>query len=318
MFKKKKILTETDKMRVKRGIYVLSIILILVVLPLASAGFFSDVWGRITGEASFDTTTVNITIGNSAPTIPFVQIIPSQTPSDGGTRSINFSFNASDADTAANINTSSARAQFNYTGETTRTNTSCIPMYSTGNIVNFSCVIGMLYYDINDDWSINVSVKDNSGDYAENVSETFTYQVLTAMAMAPTALGWTGVGVGSTDVGSNTDPIVINNTGNDEVLDINITAYNLEGNDTAQYIYANNFTVENITEGCSALASTLSNTTETNVTSLYLYRGDNSLNYWNATSGQEETFFCLKGVPNDLTSQEYSSLAYGPWTIEVV
>jgi hypothetical protein len=308
-------------MRVKRGIYVISIILILIVLPLASAGFFSDFWGRITGQAASDTTTVNITIGNSAPTIPFVEQISDQNPVEGQTRFFNFTFNVSDTDGFSNIDTSSARAQFNYTGDPTRSNTSCVDLYSTGNIVNFTCSIGMLYFDKNDVWGVNVSVKDNSGVYAENISNTFTYQILTSMVMSPTALGWGSVGLSDTDTGSNTDPITVNNTGNDEVLDINITSYNLQGNDTTtEYIFANNFTVENITEGCGAtFASTLSNTSETNVTSLYLFRGNNSLpNFNNATSGQEQAFFCLKGVPQDISSQEYSSLAYGPWTIEIV
>jgi hypothetical protein len=262
--------------------------------------------------------TIEITSAANLPTIGFVEAIPATNPSDGGTRFINFTFNATDTDGASNINTSSARAQFNYTGEPTRSNTSCVALYSSGNDVNFSCSIGMLYYDINDDWSINVSVKDNSDNYAENVSEVFTYNLLTAMSMSPTAMNWGTINLPDTDTGSNNDPIVINNTGNDNGLDINVTAYNLQGNETTtQYIFANNFTVENITQGCSALATTLSNVSAVNITSLYLYRGDNSLNFWNATSGQEQAFFCLKGVPQDISSQEYSSLAYGAWEIRI-
>ncbi|KKL21743.1 hypothetical protein LCGC14_2442410, partial [marine sediment metagenome] len=60
------------------------------------------------------------------------------------------------------------------------------------------------------------------------------------------------------------------------------------------------------------------NATSTNVTSAILQRGNNTLNYNNATSGQEQIFFCLKGVPQDISSQEYSSIQYGAWTIRIL
>ncbi|GAJ19668.1 unnamed protein product, partial [marine sediment metagenome] len=90
--------------------------------------------------------------------------------------------------------------------------------------------------------------------------------------------------------GSNNDPIIINNTGNDKNLNINITAYDLQGEEfTTQYIYAANFTIENKSQGCTG--TTMSNATSINVTSAILERGNNSLNHNNATSGQEQLFF---------------------------
>ena len=60
------------------------------------------------------------------------------------------------------------------------------------------------------------------------------------------------------------------------------------------------------------------NNTATNITSASLFKGNNTWNYNNLTSGQETLFFCLKGVPQDISSQSYSSTGYGSWTIEIV
>ncbi|MBU2562491.1 MAG: hypothetical protein KKF68_02415, partial [Nanoarchaeota archaeon] len=58
--------------------------------------------------------------------------------------------------------------------------------------------------------------------------------------------------------------------------------------------------------------------TSLNVTSAILQRGNNSLDYNNATSGQEQLFFCVTGVNSDLSAQSYSSVALGAWTIEII
>ena len=58
--------------------------------------------------------------------------------------------------------------------------------------------------------------------------------------------------------------------------------------------------------------------TSYNIISAVLFRGNHSLNHNNATSGQEQLHFCLKGIPVDIGSQSYSSAAIGAWTIEIV
>lgn len=174
----------------------------------------------------------------------------------------------------------------------------------------------MWYFDKNGAWTINATIQDINSAYGENSTTTFTYNSLTAMVMAPTSLTWPAIGVAATNTGSNNDPITVNNSGNAPSLSINVTALNLRGETTTtQFIYAANFTVDNITEGCSGTA--MANATSTNVTNANLGRGNNSLNYNNQTSGQEQIFFCLKGVLPSLSSQSYSSAAYGPWTVAV-
>ncbi|MEM3075127.1 MAG: hypothetical protein QW727_04275, partial [Candidatus Pacearchaeota archaeon] len=215
------------------------------------------------------------------------------------------------------INVSSARAYFQRSGQPTRSNLSCVNLTTSGNEINFSCSIDMWYFDQAGSWTINVTIKDINNAQGENSSTTFTFNTLTAMVMSPTSLTWPTITPTNTDIGSNNDPITINNTGNAEPLSINITAYNLRGETLiTKFIFANNFTVQNSSEGCSG--TIMQNATSINVTSARLFRGNNSLNYNNETSGQEQIFFCLKGVPQDATAQSYSTAGSAAWEIKVL
>ena len=311
----------------KRGIkkIVFLGLIVLLIVPLISAGVLSDFWsdvkekiGEITGYVQFGEASVNITVGNNPPTIDWVESISDIGPADDTIRSITFNFTATDPDGYTNINVSTAESRFQLTDEATRSNLSCVNWSQSGNNVNFTCTIDMWYFDKADTgWKINVTIKDINNAYYENSSTNFSYTKFTGMKISPTSLGWTGVVLTSANLGSSNDPIVINNTGNDEPININVTAKNLQGEETTdEYIYANNFTVENASQGCDG--TTMSNATSINITSAILYRGNHSLNYKNATSGQEETFYCLEGVPQDISPQSYSSAAYGAWTITVI
>ena len=305
----------------RKGVYIFLVTLtaIIILATLVSAGLFDWIKKpRITGEATTANTALNITVGNTVPTITVVNAIAAQDPTIGATTSITFNFTATDTDGASNINLSTAQAFFNKTGESTRSNSSCInTSIGVGNNINFTCTINMQYFDLNGAWTINTTIKDNSAAYAENSSTTFTYNLLTAMVMAPTSLSWQQLATTDTNVGSNNDPIVVNNSGNDIDLNVNVTSYNLRGETTlTEFIYANNFTIENASQGCSGTA--MVNASSINITSALLQRGNNSINYANATSGQEEVFFCLKGLPGGISQQSYSSSAYGSWIVAVI
>jgi len=260
------------------------------------------------------------TSANNPPTIDWVESIDPQTPIDDTIKSITFNFTATDQEGASDINVSTAQARFQLAGEPTRSNLSCVNWSQSGNNVNFTCTIDMWYFDKADtEWIINVTIKDNSGDSGENSSTEFQYNTLTAMKISPTSLEWDEINLTDTDTGSNNDPILINNTGNEELLNINVTAFDLQGEEyTSYYIYAANFTVENASQGCSGSATAMANATSINITSAILYRGNHSLNYKNATSGQEELFFCLKEIPSENPAQSYSSSAFGAWEIRIL
>ena len=248
------------------------------------------------------------------PTIPWVQSLNPQNPTEDSITSVTFNFTITDENGFEDINISSVNASFIRAGEPTRINESCINYSQFGNDMNFTCTIDMSYFDENGDWTINVSIQDNEGEYAENSSTIFTYNILSAMKMSPTSLGWPEISLTSTDIGSTDNPIVINNTGNNPNLNINVTAYDLRGEDKTEYfIYANNFSVGVESEGCSGI--TMSNATSLNITTALLTRGNHSIN---DGTGQEQLYFCLKGVPSGITSQSYSSSAYGAWEIRIL
>ena len=305
--------------KMKRGGTIMFLVMLsfLLIVPLASANIFTDFWGKITGYDTQGTTSVNITVGNAAPTVPFVYGNASYFPTEDTTTSITFNFTADDDDGAGNLNDSTAAAYFQRTGETTRSNTSCVQIgAAVSNSKNYTCTIDMWYFDEAATWTINATIQDINDAVGENSTTTFTYQLLTAMVLNPGALTWPSISLTTTDEGSNNDPVRLNNTGNDENLTINSTAFNLRGEtEITEFIFANNFTIGNATEGCTGFVTTQSNATSLAVNGTELDRGNHSVN--DGTTGQEDLFFCLKGVP-DISAQSYSSSAYGSWTVDII
>ncbi len=299
----------------KSFFWVYALIIILTASQLASAGF-GDWFGKITGGATSDTTSVSVTIANNAPTIAFVSSISAVTPTESQTKTFTFTFNATDTDGVANLNNSAAIGSISKAGETTRSNSSCVAVTDDGaNERKYNCTIGLEYWDGSGSWNVNATISDINGATVSNTSTTLTYNSLLAMVMSPTALTWPSVGLSSTDTGSNNDPITLNNTGNDESLSINVTAYDLTGVTTAsEVIPAANFTVSNITAGCSGNA--MINNSDVNITSAILEKGNNTIAAGDSTSGQEELYFCLKVLPSDISAQDYTSGS--AWNIEII
>ncbi|MBI2631621.1 hypothetical protein HYW75_01310, partial [Candidatus Pacearchaeota archaeon] len=107
---------------------------------------------------------------------------------------------------------------------------------------------------------------------------------------------------------------------------IQVNATDLLGEtDNTRGIYAGNITVANNTLPANAECDfTGNNNASLMLTSKYsvvnltsLSRGNNSLNYANDTSGQEQLFFCILKAGNELTAQSYSTDNKGAWTIKI-
>jgi len=315
-------------MRKKIYLGMFLMVLILLVGSFASAGLFDDVFSKITGRDVSGTASLNVTIGNTAPTVSFVAAIPAITPNESGVNYTVFIVNATDTDGVGNLDDNSVEARFELTGETTRVNTSCILLADIdANSANYSCTVGMYYFDKNDaNWVVNVTVLDTNGARGINASTNVQFNLLNAMVTGG-ALVWASLQLAAVNTTADNNPIIVNNTGNDIDLSINITAFDLEGLSTpGEFIGATNISVENITLGCTGpftqpmINATNSTDTETrtNITSAILQNGNNSLSNSNATSGQEELFFCITAVSNTLSSQDYSSDSYGSWSILVI
>ena len=326
------------KKRLERGVYryyaFLSVIILITIFLIAgpfvldsSTGF----WNAITGAATSSTTTLSVTI-NSAPVVNFVGAVAPQSISAGTTALFAFKFNVTDTDGFGTINNLSATVRINYTGAPDNynftANTTCSPFLQTSSTsITYNCNVTVWYFAQAANWTINASINDTSGVYAQNITTTFQIQSTTAMDMTPTALTWPTIDLGNTNSTSNADPIRINNSGN---KDIDVGGITVTGNalygltTTSDFIGAGNFSVHAVNgsssctgDGCKECNGTLMiNNTATAITTANISAGNYSRN---DGTGQEDLFFCIVNVPTIISRQTYdTSAAYtDPWTIAV-
>lgn len=323
----------------KKWVWVYLALMIFVFVSLGMSAFtfrgIFDTWNLITGAATSSTTSASIVV-NSVPRILFVLNGTPQTISEGTSIRINFSFIANDSDTAGDLNNATAKIQINRTNETTRYNATChaLALISSGiwqDSVNFSCSVFVWYFDGAGVWNINASILDDNNVIGENSTSFFNIQSTTAMNMYPTSLTWPAVDLGAVNQTANNDPIVINNTGND---DIDVGGITFLGNDlqgvstTTEFIRAANFSVSprNGTNSCSGTScfecngTTFANNTYTPVGMANLTANNNTPNNHAETTGQEELFFCLRQVAPEISRQTYTTSAgslTNVWTIAI-
>ncbi|MBI4154487.1 right-handed parallel beta-helix repeat-containing protein, partial [Candidatus Woesearchaeota archaeon] len=216
---------------------------------------------NVTGFSNYSVLdNASVAAGNNDPSIRNVSAIAAVDPVENSNRSVNFSFVASDPDGVADLNDSTALAIFNKTGEASRNASCTVGEDINANSVNYTCAVNMWYFDGSGSWNVNVSVSDVSGARAENSTTagnmtgiSFTFNALTAFIMNPTSLTWGTLNVVDTNQTSNNDPLGLNNTGNVDIANITVNATDLTGEtDSAFRIYAENFTVANLTGGSPA------------------------------------------------------------------
>jgi hypothetical protein len=310
-------------MKITKGatMIILSSILILSLAAIGSAGMF-DWFGKITGRVTQQSVNVNVTITNTAPTLVSVSPISAVNLNEGPVNTVvSLSFVASDADGAGNLNDSSARVNFTRSGESVRLNYSCLNVGSTVSTVNYTCNVPMYWYDAAGSWTVTVSVYDWDFAVASNSTTTFTVNSLTGFVSAPPALTWPSITPGITNQTSNNDPILLNNTGNQNISagNVQLNATNLRGEiDSNKALFANNFSVGPSTGGTPPVecgATTMSPSAYTGITGASLPRGNFTIN--DKSTGQEEIYFCIKKAGSELTAQAYSTKNEGAWTIKI-
>ena len=306
----------------KTDIFIRGIILIfimLLTLSFVSAGFF-DFFRKEPQLAPNQPLGLNITVGNTAPQIIFVETIPSVDITESSTVAVTFSFLAKDLDGVGNLNDASAIASFNRSGEITRSNSCSLIGSVDSTTKNYSCTINIWYFDGAGTWTINATITDNNGANTENTTTGFTLNPTTAMQMSPGILTWDPLSVIDRNQTSNNDPLLLNNTGNDNNLNVNITAIDLSGETIpSEYIFAGNFTVDIETgEICSGAAciecdgKRMVNATTELINGAVLPKGNHSIN--DGSTGQEQLYFCMTAL-NTISTQSYSTAGVGTWII---
>jgi|GEM_PF-3248971 len=173
-------------------------------------------------------------VANNLPTILNVTSPGSVDPVEGGVKLVEIRFNAYDYDGNSDLNDTTAKAIIDLLG-TTYQNNSCVSSVVNATVKEYTCTFTLHYYDNYGDWSINVSVRDNSNALAYNDSETFYYSKLAAATLINSTVNFGSVSLGSSNATNINNPMIVNNTGNME-LNINITGADLVGVTDPSYV----------------------------------------------------------------------------------
>ena len=307
------------------------IFLLLIIIPFVSASFFNipnirevdlknfNIKNLITGMGTTATTTLNVTVGNTAPVIQNVSFLPASVSiSEGTVTYLNVSFSAVDADGVSNFNNATAQVKINISsGDDGRSNSTCKATRLNANVMNYTCNVPIWYWDSNGNWIINASVKDTPGAITQNVSISFTLGSTTSMNMTPTSLAWSSIGPSSTNQLSSSNPITVTNIANNNITaaNVNLTGINLEGETTkTEYLLSSSFSISTI-NSCDTGNITLNSTT-VGILSSNITAGNSSAA---AATAKEQLYACLENVTEGISQQSYSTGgAGGPWTVSIV
>lgn len=247
---------------------------------------------------------------NYPPIINDISNIPDQSIIEAGIKYVNFSVLASDLNGVNDLNHSTLNSSFSLTGEATRINSSCTFIeVINSTTANYSCSIGIWYFDAANTWNVSAQVKDLKGNISSVYQETFNIQSTTSINLSTISLSFSGVNVGSKNKTANNN-ITLQNIGN-KVLSINVNASNLDGQTTtSEFIPATNFSIHNNGNGCDG--TSLSTGIFVTLQGITLNRGNISKG-----DGTQNLVTCLRELPLTISAQSYSTNISKPWVISV-
>lgn len=262
------------------------------------------------------TETRTVIQNNTAPEVgpisgPGGYTIDNQDVTEDSTNDLEVSYTVYDTDGVFDIDTSKANLTLS-DGTDTSYNTSCVSLGEVAtDTLNFTCSIEIHYWYGAASWTLTAGIEDGSGAPDDN-STTFTLDETTAIVISPDEITFPTLEIGQTDIQSNNDPIIVNNTANDDIGadDVSVEGYDLIGEiDIGYAIGTGNFSV-NITDECGG--TVLVNNTATQISGSVLAAGNRS-----AGEGNESLYLCIETVPGLLLPQTYSTLNSTAWTISV-
>jgi len=268
--------------------------------------------------------TINITAGasNVAPQIISTSIAGAVDLNEGPAfTTVVVNFTVEDGDGAADLDSSTAAVNITRSGEANRLNQSCSLVESSGIQANYTCSVSFAWFDDDGFWNISASIQDNAAEQAVNDTTTLTVNPLTAFTASPSALTFAELAIGSVNQTANNDPIILNNTGNQDIADgsIDINATHLYGEtDNSKGLYSGNFSIGTSTGSNVECAASLMNATSGSfavVSGAILPRGNFTIN--DGSTGQEQLYACLTVVGTELSQQAYSTAQEGAWTIRI-
>ncbi len=263
---------------------------------------------------------VNQTVTNTPPQIIYVQnetLSSGVDPIEETAREVQLNITIYDINGFEDTNANSVNINFTNSG-ITRINTSCIPVinFST-NYANYSCKVNMWYFDSIGKWNITAYAEDSYGEKASNTTTSFSYNQLQSIKINPKSISFSNANIGATNI-TSINPTTINNTGNYNASGkVAVNAINLHGQTTiSEFINVKNFSVGLSTGGnppAECLGTLMTNGSDATITSSVLEAGNLS-----ASQAQEQLYYCINIIPKYISSQTYSTLNAGSWTIKIL
>ncbi len=258
----------------------------------------------------------NVTIipSSTAPEVRAVRSATSVNPIENSLRNVEINVSVYDENGYADVIL--VYVEVTRAGEPMRGNESCVQTQGAGNYANYSCTVGMWYFDEAGNWNITAVATDLDSLSGMNDTAVFQYNQLLAMVVSPSSLDFGTASTSGTEVfGPAT---YLNNTGN-VGANISVQGHDLIGETISSMLFGvGNFTVGSVSgsSSCSVpdSAARLVNGSSVNVTNAYLPRGNHSVN--DGSTGQEIIYYCIPVVPN-LPSQPYSTGTLGGWIIQM-
>ncbi|MEK6943612.1 MAG: right-handed parallel beta-helix repeat-containing protein, partial [Nanoarchaeota archaeon] len=266
---------------------------------------------------------------NTAPVIKLNNATFSVDPVSGGDSKILISFNVTDADGVNTINASKTivnltlggrDGQFRFNISDQGNEFGTCNNHTQGNVMIINCTAIMKYYDnASSNWIVNVSVKDIAGNVGINDTITFTYNVLSSINLQNAALNFSSIYLGQQNVLASPH-LLMNNTGNDDFGQVNMSAAALTGTTiTSESIAVTNFGV-NLTNSSSSLrlsfpANGIINLRDTETGKNITFRhGHTGAFAPNADKGNISAFLWVNVPSNGLSTQLYNAT----WNITAV
>jgi len=234
----------------------------------------------------------------------------------GASKPIDFVVTMIDPNGEHELDDSSVSADFYFNGVVRETPAACIyiPAEDTTTSHNYSCVIDMWYFDEVGIWTVNVTGRDTgNGTWMYDTGTNFQYLPLNSIEFAEGTgnLDFGSIVPGATDVAETGNPTKINNTGNYEGA-LEVVGIDLRESIGQPVVYTfsvANFSVDDITDGCSGLA--LTDQSPAQVTAS-IARGNLS-----AGQGQTDIYYCIPSVPGNLPAQTYSTEQVTSWEVQI-
>ena len=120
--------------------------------------------------------------------------------------------------------------------------------HTENGVVIINCSVWLRYYDnASSNWAVNISVEDTQGAVGRNDTITFTYNPVSSFTLATKDISEEGLNFTSLNPGDvNKEakaPILLNNTGNEDFEQINITGADLISDATTDTVAVSSFAI---------------------------------------------------------------------------